>query len=59
MKLTGFLLLVAGWIIVVAALLLLPAAVSRAAFTLAGIGVQLLGLFLAVRAHRVLEVERG
>jgi uncharacterized membrane protein len=59
MKLTGFLLLAAGWVIVVAALLLLPSAVSRAAFVLAGIGVQLLGLFLAVRGHRVLEVERG
>jgi hypothetical protein len=59
MRLTGFLLLVAGWVIVAAALLLLPAAVSRAAFVLAGIGVQLLGLFLAVRAHRILDVERG
>jgi len=58
MKLTGFLLLVAGWVIVVAALLVLPSAVSRAAFVLAGIGVQLLGLFLAVRAHRVLDVEK-
>jgi len=59
MKLTGFLLLVAGWVIVVAAPLLLPSAVPRVAFVLAGIGVQLLGLFLAVRAHRVFEVERG
>ena len=59
MKLTGFVLLVAGWIIVVAALFLLPSAASRVAFVLAGIAVQLLGLFLAVRAHRVLEVEGG
>jgi len=58
MKLTGFLLLVAGWVIVVAALLVLPSAVLRAAFVLAGIGVQLLGLFFAVRAHRVLDVEK-
>jgi hypothetical protein len=59
MRLTGFLLLVAGWVIVAAALLLLPSAVSRAAFVLAGIGVQLVGLFLAIRAHQVLDVERG
>ena len=59
MKPAGFLLLVAGWAIVVAALLLLPSAPSRAAFVLAGIAVQVLGLVLAVRSHRVLDVERG
>ncbi len=59
MKLAGFLLLVAGWVIVVAALLLLPSAASRAAFVLAGIAVQVLGLVLAVRSHRILDVERG
>jgi hypothetical protein len=59
MKPAGFLLLVAGWAIVVAALLLLPSAASRVAFVLAGIAVQVLGLVLAVRSHRVLDVERG
>jgi hypothetical protein len=59
MKLTGFLLLLAGWGIVVAALMLLPSAVSRVTFVLAGIFVQVLGLVLAVRSHRVLDVERG
>lgn len=59
MKLTGFLLLISGWGIVVAALLILPAASPRAAFVLAGIVVQVLGLVLAVRSHRVLDVERG
>jgi membrane protein implicated in regulation of membrane protease activity len=59
MKPAGFLLLVAGWAIVVAALLLLPSAPSRVAFVLAGIAVQALGLVLAVRSHRVLDVERG
>jgi len=59
MKLAGFLLLVAGWAIVVAALLLLPSGASRLAFVLAGVAVQVLGLVLAVRSHRVLEVERG
>jgi hypothetical protein len=59
MKLTGFLLLLAGWGIVVAALTLLPSAVSRVTFVLAGILVQVLGLILAIRSHRVLDVERG
>ena len=59
MKPAGFLLLVAGWAIVVAALLLLPSAASRVTFVLAGVAVQVLGLVLAVRSHRVLEVERG
>ena len=59
MKFTGFLLLFGGWAIVVAALALLPAAMSRVVFVLAGLAVQALGLFLAVRGHRVLEVERG
>ncbi len=59
MKLAGFLLLVAGWAIVVAALLLLPSAASRVMFVLAGGAVQVLGLVLAVRSHRVPDVERG
>lgn len=59
MKPAGFLLLVAGWAIVVAALLLLPSAASRVIFVLAGVGVQVLGLVLAVCSHRVLDIERG
>ncbi len=53
MKLAGFLLLPAGWIIVLAAIALLPAAPSRAAFVLAGIGVELLGLSVVIRSHAV------
>ena len=59
MKVTGFLLLVGGWTIVVAALLLLPGTAARIGFALAGLGVQILGLVLAVWAHRVVEVDRG
>jgi hypothetical protein len=58
MKPAGFLLLVAGWAIVVAALVLLPPAASRVVFVLAGGAVQVLGLVLAVRSHRVLDAER-
>jgi membrane-bound ClpP family serine protease len=58
MKIAGFLLLAAGWVIVTATLFLLNASGPRAAFALAGIALQVLGLILAVRAHRVMESER-
>jgi hypothetical protein len=51
MKVAGFLLLLAGWALVLAAIALLPGAGSRVAFLLAGIGVEILGLVLAARAH--------
>jgi hypothetical protein len=57
MKLAGLLLLVAGWVIVVSAVALLPGAGTRAAFVFAGVVVELLGLYLAVRSHLVLEAE--
>jgi len=57
MKLAAFLLLVAGWAIVVAAVALLPSTGPRAGFVLAGLGVELFGLALAARSHFVLETE--
>lgn len=59
MKLVSFILLSGGWVIVVAALMLLPPSVARPTFVLAGVGVEILGLILAIRSHRILEVERG
>jgi len=59
MKLAGFLLLVAGWAIVISAVALLASAPQRAGFVLAGIGVEALGLVLAVRSHLVLSGDRG
>ncbi len=53
MKIAGFLLLPAGWFLVLSALVLLGAAPARAAFIVAGLSVELLGLGLAVRAHLV------
>jgi len=58
MKVAGFLLLLAGWGIVLSALALLAPAPLRTGFVLAGIGVEALGLILAVRAHLVLREER-
>ncbi|HEY6347391.1 MAG TPA: hypothetical protein VIY49_38375 [Bryobacteraceae bacterium] len=51
MKLAGFLMLIAGGIIAMAAIAVLPATGARAAFLLAGIGVESIGLVLAFRAH--------
>jgi len=58
MRITGFLLLAAGWVIVTAALFMLNSPGPRAVFVLAGMAVQILGLFFAVRSHRVMESER-
>ena len=52
MKLAGFGLLFSGWLLLVMALGVLPTQTERAAFVLAGLAVEILGLVLAVRAHR-------
>jgi len=64
MKLAGFLLLLSGWLIVLAAVALLPQAGTRAAFLLAGVGVEIVGLVLVFRgqtepAHNQARGERG
>jgi hypothetical protein len=51
MRLAGFLLLPAGWGLVIAALILLAASGPRAAFVLAGLGVEVLGLILLMRSY--------
>ena len=58
MKLAGFLLLLAGWGIVLAALALLVQHGPRDAFVLAGIAVEGLGLALVARSHLVPRRER-
>jgi hypothetical protein len=58
MKLTGFLLLGAGWLIVLAAVAMLPTATSMAAFVLAGVAVEALGLALAFRSHMIWREEK-
>jgi hypothetical protein len=60
MKLAGFLLLPAGWAIVLTALVLLGTqAVARTGFVLAGVAVEALGLVLVVRAHILRRGHRG
>jgi hypothetical protein len=51
MKSVGFLLMLAGWFLVLAALEMLSAATPRTLFVLAGFAVEALGLALAFRAN--------
>jgi len=60
MKLAGFLLLLAGWAIVLTAVAILPpGSVPAAAFLLSGLSVEALGMGLVVRAHLPAPPERG
>ena len=56
-KLSGLLLLAAGWLLVLAAMALLTAPLARSIFVAAGIAVEILGLTLLVRAHRIAPEE--
>src|SRR2546427_12566375 len=58
MKLAGFLLLLAGWAIVVAAVVLLLPANARTIFVLAGVGVEIIGLTLAIRSNPLAGREK-
>jgi hypothetical protein len=58
MKLAGFLLLPAGWLIVLTAIAILPPGSARAAFLFAGLAIEALGLGLVVRAHIPVIEER-
>jgi hypothetical protein len=51
MKVLGFVLLLAGWFLVLAAIVLFATPPLRVAFVLAGIAVEVLGLVLAFRSH--------
>ena len=59
MKLAGLLMLVAGWLLIVATVALLGAARLRGSFIAAGAAVEILGLVLLVRSHLVLRGEHG
>jgi hypothetical protein len=59
MRLGGFLLLLAGWGIVLAAVALLRSGPQQSGFVLAGMGVEVLGLALVVRSHRVPRGRTG
>jgi hypothetical protein len=58
MKLGGFLLLLSGWAIVVAALTLLRGG-ALSAFIVAGLAVEILGLALVAKSHIPLSEDNG
>ena len=51
MRIAGLLLLLAGWFLVLSALVLLRAPWPQALFVLAGVGVEALALVLLFRSH--------
>ncbi len=59
MKLAGFLLLVAGGGLVLAAVALLASALQRTGFVLAGVAVEALGVVLVARSHLPPQGDRG
>jgi hypothetical protein len=58
MKLVGFLLLLAGWFLVLAAIVLFPSPSLLAAFVLTGIAVEALGLIFAFRSHLIAREDK-
>jgi hypothetical protein len=58
MKVVGFLLMVTGWFLVLAALEMLSAATPRAWFVIVGFAIEVLGLALVLRTNAMRpEVE--
>ena len=59
MKLAGFLLLLAGWVIVVAAVVLPVPVNARTTFVLAGVAVEIVGLTLVIRSNPLAVSEKA
>jgi hypothetical protein len=58
MKLAGFFLLRAGWVIVVAAVILLIPVNARTIFVIAGVAVEIVGLTLVIRSNPLAVGEK-
>jgi hypothetical protein len=58
MKFVGFMLLLAGWLLVLAAIVLLASTPSRAVFVLAGVAVEALGLTFVIHSHLILREDK-
>jgi hypothetical protein len=52
-KAVGFLMLLAGWFLVLAAIVLFPSPLMRGAFVAVGIAVEGLGMYLVFRSHLI------
>jgi hypothetical protein len=55
----GCLLMVSGWLIAIAALLLLVGSGQRLAFVMAGLLVESIGLVLVAQSYRALQKAQG
>lgn len=51
MKYAGLLVMPAGFLLSIAAILLFPASPSRAGFVVCGLAVEMMGLAVAIRGH--------
>ena len=51
LKIAGFLMMLAGWGVVLAAVLMLRSEASKTVFAIAGIAIEGLGFLIAARAH--------
>ena len=58
MKLAGLLVMPAGFLLVIAAILLFPASTSRAVFVVCGLAVEAMGLSVAIRGQLQSREER-
>jgi hypothetical protein len=58
MKVVGFLMLPAGWFLVLSAIVLFAMGPLQAAFVLAGLAVEAVGLVLAFRSHLIPREEK-
>jgi hypothetical protein len=58
MKAVGFLMVVAGWFLVLAAIVLFASPSLRIAFVLTGVAVETLGLVLVFRSHLIPREEK-
>ena len=58
MRFVGFLLLLTGWLLVLAAIVLLASPASRAGFVLAGVAVEALGLTFVIRSHLIAREDK-
>ena len=59
MRAVGFLLLLAGWFLVLASVVLLGGPASRAVFVFAGLAVEVLGLVFFFRSHSIPRGKKG
>jgi hypothetical protein len=59
MKIAGFFLLLAGGVLVLTAVALLPLSLPRTGFVLAGVSVEVVGIVLVARSHLLEQGDRG